>query len=442
MRREDLFLAIGQVEESRLARTELTVQIPSRELEASEMTKKRIGKSRIFRNLVAAVVLVSMLAVTAYAVVGFVIFDSPEEMVNAIFGDQTGYDHKGVTTWTDPEKPGSLYENPAYDRVPVDETVMAEDIVPYVSAVGQSITWYGYTLTVDSVLYEAETRSGLLTYIVENPEGIAHYEVQNNGEVWFPGGELVAEKEYWKNYIIQEKTTDTALAVASYFKLVDWEDDILEVSFYDHAARYSEDIPEFSEILKQMKQSVTKEEAVAKLKAQIGEEVFAEISEWASEEEIVDYAYIELANIEYSRFGECPYQINIDCGKEASLDHVKLGGGVATVTPMCFMIDVETLDYLHTDPGYISSDTINSVVIRYSDGTEYVIQDDEANVDNTMYALSQYPKDNVQTEEPFGDGFQEVNSKNRTVLTLMFNRIIDIEKVEAVLVNGVELALD
>lgn len=441
MTREDLFLAIGQVEESRLARTEWNVQTPSPAMEDSDMKKRRSSK-RIFRNLLVAAVIVSMLAVTAYAVAAFVIFESPEEMVMAVFGDKTGFDHKGVTTWEDPGKPGSVYDSPAYDRVPVDETVMEEDIAPYVSAVGQSITWYDYTLTVDSVLYEAETRSGLLTYIIENPKGIAHYEVENNGEVWFPGGELVTENEYWKNYIIQEKTTDTALAVASYFKLVNWDDDILEVSFYDHVARYSENLPEFSEILKQMKQSVTREDAVAKLRALIGEETFAEISTWASDEEIVDTAYVELANLEYGKLGECPYQLNIDCEKEASLGHVKLGGGVAAVTPMCFMVDVETLDYLHTDPGYISSDAVRSVVIRYGDGTEYVIRDDENKLDNTMYALSQYPRDNVQTEEFFGDGIEVVNSKNRTVLTLMFNRIIDVDAVTSVLINGVELPVD
>ena len=58
MTREDLFLAIGMVEESRLQRSEL-------EVAASEQKTKKTG--RIFRNLLIAAILVSMLAVTAYA---------------------------------------------------------------------------------------------------------------------------------------------------------------------------------------------------------------------------------------------------------------------------------------------------------------------------------------------------------------------------------------
>ena len=78
---------------------------------------------RIIRNLLIAAVLVSMLGITAYAA-GYLLFDSPEEMLSTIFGDQTGYDHKGVTHWTDPDKPGQVYDNPAFDRVPVEEDVM------------------------------------------------------------------------------------------------------------------------------------------------------------------------------------------------------------------------------------------------------------------------------------------------------------------------------
>ena len=58
MTREDLFLAIGMVEESRLQRSEL-------EVTATEQKPKKTG--RIFRNFLIAAILVSMLAVTAYA---------------------------------------------------------------------------------------------------------------------------------------------------------------------------------------------------------------------------------------------------------------------------------------------------------------------------------------------------------------------------------------
>ena len=77
---------------------------------------KKRNVSRILRNLLVAALIVSALAVTAYAVAGFVIFDSPQDMISGLFGDRTGYDHKDVTHFTDPEKPGEVYDIPAYDR--------------------------------------------------------------------------------------------------------------------------------------------------------------------------------------------------------------------------------------------------------------------------------------------------------------------------------------
>ena len=130
MKAEELFLAIGEVEASRLARSELTVRKPSGQRDQEEPKMKKKNVSRLLRNLLAAALIVSMLAVTAYAVAGYVIFDSPQEMLSSLFGDQTGYDHKEVTHWTDPEKPGSVYDNPAYDRVPADEEIVASEAAP------------------------------------------------------------------------------------------------------------------------------------------------------------------------------------------------------------------------------------------------------------------------------------------------------------------------
>ena len=67
MTKEELFLAIGEVEGSRLLRSELTVQKPSESntKEEPKMTKKRIRAGRLLRNAVAAVALVFTLATTA-----------------------------------------------------------------------------------------------------------------------------------------------------------------------------------------------------------------------------------------------------------------------------------------------------------------------------------------------------------------------------------------
>ena len=449
MTKEELFLAIGEVEASRLMRTELTLQEPSEgTAKEGQKMKKHISGKRLLRNMVAAVVFMFALATTAFAVVGYVIYDSPEEMIGAIFGDQTGYDHKGVTQWTDPGKSGSVYDNPAYDRVPVDETVLQEDIVPYVSPVGQSISWYDYTMTVDALLYDHATKCGMLTLLIENPEGIAPYEVQNNGEVWFPGGELVDVNQYWKNYIVEEKTTDTMLAVACYFKINDPENDDLELTFYEYAARYSEDLPSYHELREQIKQTVTPEEALLKLEQKLGSDRYAEVKGMITQAELEDAAYEELTGEEYGKIGQCPDKIIVDCGMEKEMDNVTMAEGAVTVSPICFQINVETLDFLHVDrhgTPSIDADNVESVVIRYADGTEYIVRNDA--VENTVFGLVEYPQDNVQTEQlvedPNGEAYyQSVNSKDRSILTYMFNRIIDVDKVASVVVNGVELPVD
>ena len=75
MKAEELFLAIGEVEASRLARSELTVRKPSGQRDQEEPNMKKKNVSRLLRNLLVAALIVSMLAVTAYAVAGYVIFD-------------------------------------------------------------------------------------------------------------------------------------------------------------------------------------------------------------------------------------------------------------------------------------------------------------------------------------------------------------------------------
>ena len=150
MTREDLFLAIGQVESSRLSRSELS------SLQTEEDKLMYTKPKRTMRNLLIAAVIVSMLAVTAYAAAGYLLFDSPEEMISAIFGDKTGFDHAAAGDILD--KDGNVLAVRArHDRVPADEEVVASEAAPLVEAVGQSISWGGYTLTVDANLYDSVT---------------------------------------------------------------------------------------------------------------------------------------------------------------------------------------------------------------------------------------------------------------------------------------------
>ena len=258
MTREDLFLAIGQVESSRLSRSELS------SLQTEEDKTMYRKPRRTFRNLLIAAVIVSMLAVTAYAAMGYLLFDSPEDMISAIFGDKTGFDHSEGSIRPDPEGPPSgIIVEPTYDRVPADEEIVASEAAPLVDAVGQSISWEGYTLTVDANLYDAVTKCGLLTYTLENPNGL-HYDLQSNGEVWFPSGEIVSISQYGRSYIIQDKSSDTKLSATYYYQLRDPNTSDLEICFTQWTSITQKQITQrIEEIKQELRQEISEEEALA-----------------------------------------------------------------------------------------------------------------------------------------------------------------------------------
>lgn len=427
MRREDLFLAIGTVEESRLARSEWKVQDPSAvtPVEEPEMQKKRMNVKRIVRNMLIAAVIVSMLAVTAYAVGGFLIFESPQQMLTSIFGDETGFDHKGVTDIENPWKPDDPIKNPAYDRVPVDETVMEEDIVPHVSAVGQSLSWNGCTLTVDAQMHDSTTGCGLITYTVSNPNGLPEYKLQPNGELWFPGGELLSFGEYGESYIIQEKTTDTVLAATYYYRLGTFEEDTFDITFRglrDNMTR-EQFMIELEKEVKVLRDAYTEEEILEYVKEKLGE-AYQEALEYDSEEELIAMGYNELAYPEVDKRYTCQEKIIVDCRGLGALEHVTLANGAVIITPICIQVDTTDMDFLHVGRPYISSDSIDTLTLNYTDGSEYTIWAD--GVDNTLFALN-------TEKEPKGDSVLGV---------YMFNRIIDVEKIDTVTINEWEFPVD
>ena len=412
MTKEELFLAIGQVEGSRLLRTEMPVADSSDNLIEEELNmKKRINTGRLVRNLIAAALTVSLLAVTAYAVVGYVIFDSPQEMVTAIFGDRTGYDHKDITYWTDPWKPEEQYTNPAFERVPVDEEVAEEELVPLVSAVGQSISWNGYTLTVDANLYDHVTKCGVLTYTLENPNGL-HYALQSNGSLWFPGGELVYFGQYGYSFIIQDKSTDTKLTSTYYYQLRDPKSKDLEITFSQWASITREEIDQrISEIKQQLRQEIPEEEALEFKKAYEGDQ-WAWFEENRTREENIDAAYEYWAYERLEEIVTCPDKIVIPEQVQGEMTNATLGDGSVVMSAIAMTFDLTKIDTSEYSE-------LKTAKICFEDSSEYVIWED--GVDNSIFAVS-------------GSGESET--------TIMFNRIIDVDKVASVVINGVELAVD
>lgn len=333
------------------------------------------------------------------------IFDSPQDMISGLFGDKTGYDHKDVTHFTDPEKPGEVYDIPAYDRVPVDESVAASEAVPLVSPVGHSISWEGYTLTVDANMYDQVTKCGVLTYTIENPNGIAHYELEANGEIWFPDGEILNINQYGYSYIISDQSTDTKLTAAFYYKVDNPESTDLVLSFTQWAAISYSDFEElWKQTKEQVKQEVSEDEVIEQLKQALGDE-YEEVASAVSREEIVDSGYEGIVDERLRGRFDCPKKITIPEKALGEMSNLTLADGNIKVSPIAICVDTrEMQDYPER--------CIGRVKISFKDGTEYVVMDE--NVANHMFAVGHTDRD----------------------VTFMFNRMIDVNEIASVILDG------
>lgn len=407
MRPEDLFLAIGAVEEARLARSELTVSSEKKQ----EDRKMNVRPTRIIRNLLIAAVLVSMLAVTAYAVTGFLIFDSPEEMVSFVFGNETGFDKAAAGEILDSD--GNVVNvQHGFERIPADETMVAEEVVPHVDSVGQSIHWKGYTLTVDANLYDAVTKCGLVTYTLESNAPL-EYSLQSDGTVWFPTGELVGFSQYGYSYIIQDQSTDTKLTATYYYQLRNPESSDLVITLSEWAGRSQEEEDRMIEELKQqLRQEIPEEEALAFQKEYVGDS-WPWFEQNRTREENIESAYEAWAYQRLEAAEACPDKIVIPETVQAEMTSITLGEGTVILSPIAVTIKENQIENLgHSFMGLMK--------VRFDDGTEYVVQD--GYISNYVFNVSDSEGSNH---------------------TYMFNRIIDVKEVTAVVVDGnVELPVD
>ena len=454
MKPEDLFLAIGTVEESRLARSEFCV---SSDLKQEDKNMKMKSRT-VFRNLLVAALIVSMLAVTAYAVTGFLIFGSPEEMVSAIFGNRTGFDHDAGSIRPDPYGgPEGIIVEPTFDRVAADEDVVAEAVVPHVNPVGQSVCFDGYTLTVDAFTYDSVTRCGFVTYLLENPRGVSGYKLQSDGEIWYDGQpDPVQVNQYGYPYIIREKTTPTCLAATYYFQWDARRGEKLALSLQSQGERYTPE--EFAALIEDeveaRKQAMTPQQAMDAIRQNLGDEVFAQVFAEMTEEEIAEQCYTEIVACEVANRIEeegISEAIEIPLDQQSRLKGVTAGSGSVQISPVSLRIDMTDLTFLHTDSQgnhVIDTGNIDSVVIRFADGEEYTVFD--GYILNYTFCVTDMPEENVATEiivppeeDPNGEGYSYMeNSHGYCLLTVMFNRIIDVDDITAVVINGTELPVD
>lgn len=315
-------------------------------------SNKRVHKvSRVI--LIAAIVALA-LSVSAFAYVGFVVYENPAFMLDAFFGENVESKSEGVVEYDDN---GDLTAAvPGWERVPVDAALADELISKYISAETATITWDEYTLSVEANLYDSHTQSGLLYYSIENPAGVSGYVVRGQNSIIFPEDSISFSPGLGGNwagadFIDASRTTDTKIYVCRYY-----------IGCEGLGAESGQDL--------------------GALELQVRSNI---------DRELLGSAEISYAN-------------------ENGLAGLTLADGNIIVSPIAVRIYDSKL-------GYEMVNDITSIVLNYNDGTEYVVIDNNNFTDNTTYGL-----------------LDSVSNPSRVTFT--FNRIVDINSISSVTVNG------
>ena len=97
---------------------------------------------------------------------------------------------------------------------------MADELIaPYIAAMGQTLRYEEYVLTVEAMLHDSRTGGGLVYYTIENPNGISGYKVEANGEIWWPPESPVSfdATHICRHFLDEAASTETKLSIAGYY---------------------------------------------------------------------------------------------------------------------------------------------------------------------------------------------------------------------------------
>ena len=171
-------------------------------------------------TLVAAVLLVCALATSAFAYTSYVVYENPQQMLNALFGSGKEQNHEGKIYVDDM---GQTLVDPDFQREELNKEAAEEYVEPHIFEVGQSVNFNGNTLTVDAASYDATTQCGILYVRLENPNGVPDYYVQTNGQLTWNGQDLIRSKVVDVTYFLGEsQCSETTLSLAGYFYVSDY----------------------------------------------------------------------------------------------------------------------------------------------------------------------------------------------------------------------------
>ncbi|WP_294512615.1 hypothetical protein [uncultured Intestinimonas sp.] len=184
--------------------------------EVKNMTHQKKKPFRLSRTIALAAVITTLCAVAAIAASGFIRYENPGAMLRAFFGKNVD-SSEGIVEY---DEAGRLITNvPAWERLPLDESVAQELVAPYLFAAGGQAVYGHYTLTVEAGLYDPVVGAGLLYCRVAHPDGVSGYEVFPDGELWWPEDAPVftTTTAAGRTYLDTASTTDDTLWLCTYF---------------------------------------------------------------------------------------------------------------------------------------------------------------------------------------------------------------------------------
>ena len=309
-------------------------------VEVMNMTRKTRKHAKLSRTIALAAAVAVLCGVVTAAAAGFLRYENPAAMLHALFGENVG-SSDGIVEY---DEYGKLMTNlPAWERVPVDETLAQELIAPYIFAVGESTVCGDYTLNVEAFLFDAATQAGMIYYTVENSNGVSGYEVFPDGELWWPAEAPVFTRVQGSSraYLDTAMSSETKLYICAYF-----------------------------------------------VNTRAEKNVCVGIGSGEDRSKVND--------------------ISLELPGDVGIAGVELASGAIRLSPVSIQMDLASLG--------VDSDAIDSITLYYTDGSEYVVENEADFVSNHTYAVSD----------------QEVST-----LTFTFNRIVDTNSIASVEINGV-----
>ena len=307
--------------------------------------------------LAAAVLLICILATTAFAYTGFVVYENPKEMMNAFFGGGNS-DEGGIVV----DETGQTLVYPSFQREELNEEAAEEYVAPFTYAVGQSVTAGENKLTVDGYAYDANTQCGLIYMSLEMPGGFPAYVIEKSGQLIWQGAEQVYTTFGIELFAQEESVTETEMILAGYFYVPD---------YYEES----------------------------------GFCLYLNNGKWKND----------------------PH-LDIPLEDTGELQCITAGNGGIQIAPFAMVVHGDKLDILTES----KETNLSYLAVRYADGSEYVILDENGEVYVMNYARGHMERGDRN------DGYVS----DRYCATFLLNRVVALDEVTQVIVDGVTYSVD